>query len=70
MGQHMKFKDWMKALRRLGRDAQLTWLLLGSAADHEDQWRDGITPREEMQELYADAGYPLLPKRRSYKRKR
>lgn len=53
----MTFEEWWKSLREIARKAKLTWLL-GDKESNQDAYQDGLTPREALQELYADAGYP------------
>jgi len=52
-----KYKAWLSELRRMARKAKVTWLL--GDCDWTEQWRDGDSPREVMQEIYEDAGCPL-----------
>ncbi len=48
-----EYKKWRSELRKLAREAKLTWLL--GDGDFEEQWADGETPEEVMQAIYDDA---------------
>jgi hypothetical protein len=58
MTQSMKLRDWWFELQRLSRAAGLEWLL-GDQEDNRDAYDDGMTPKETLQELYADAEQEL-----------
>jgi len=56
--KRLTHRQWLTELRRLARKAGLSWLL--GNADYGNLWREGLSPREVMQDIYEDADCPLV----------
>lgn len=58
MSERVTHKQWLAELRQLAENAGLLWLL--GNADYGNLWREGLSPREVMQDVYEDADCPLI----------
>lgn len=44
------FEQWYEELKELARKQDLLWMISSDSEDHEESYRDGNSPEEELDE--------------------